>query len=221
MTRFRLALILVCTLLLAACATAQPTTIMEALASDSIGVGAWCSEWRTYAPAQLVSELQNAALPAPAAVRFTELGDEEITQLIGQPPATMLGPTTTVAAALHSSGWGPEAMDEAISFVAEKDGRYSWAAFLYTSGSFAQTTNDMFPVVETDILPMLAMQDVVIYGGPGDTFKKIGGVFDGQQALVTGRSLDCVWWRVICPDDTIGDCWVTADTAFTMPVNNL
>ena len=90
---------------------------------------------------------------------------------------------------------------------------------LYTSGSFVETTSDTFPVVETDVVTVLAMQDVVIYRGPDKAFEVIGGVFDGQQALVTGQSPDGDWWRVICPDDTIGDCWVTADRAYTIPTN--
>lgn len=114
---------------------------MQALMSDPIGVGAWRSEWRMYDPAQAMEEFQNAALPAPLAVEFTGLSIDEMTDLIGQPPASMFGPGINVVAALHSTGWGQSTNDEAILFVVEEDGRYIWSAFLYTNGSFAESGN--------------------------------------------------------------------------------
>ncbi|MDX1418161.1 MAG: hypothetical protein R3293_28435, partial [Candidatus Promineifilaceae bacterium] len=114
---------------------------MQALMSDPLGVGAWRSEWRMYDPAQAIEEFRNAALPVPSAVRFTALSTDEMTELIGQPPASMLGPDANVVAALHSAGWGESADDEAILFVVEDGGQYAWSAFLYTSGSFAESGN--------------------------------------------------------------------------------
>ncbi|MCA9953050.1 MAG: hypothetical protein KDE48_25555, partial [Anaerolineales bacterium] len=117
--------------------TTQDYAQMQALMDDPMAVGGWRSEWRLYAPDQMIAEFQNGALPAPLAVQFTSLSDAEITQLIGQPPATMFGPETNMVAALHSSGWGQSTGDDAILFVVEKDGVYSWSAFLYTNGRFA------------------------------------------------------------------------------------
>ena len=113
---------------------------MQATMSDPIAVGAWRSEWRMYDPAQMVAEFQNNALPAPSAVQFTGLSTEEITGLIGQPPASLFDPATNVVAALHSTGWGQSAGDEAILFITEQDGRYVWSAFLYTTGPFADAS---------------------------------------------------------------------------------
>lgn len=193
---------------------------MQTLMADPIGVGVWRSEWRSYTPAQMVEEFQSGSLPAPTAIQFTGFSEDELTQLLGQPPASMLGPNTDVVAVLHSTGWGPSATDEAILFVVEEDGQYSWTAFLYTNGAFAEPVAEMFPYMKTDVALILALQDVVMYSGPGETYDEIGGVFDGQQAAVTGQSPDGGWWRVICPDDTVGDCWVTADPAFTNPVGS-
>ncbi len=64
---------------------------------------------------------------------------------------------------------------------------------------------------------VLAQQEVSIYGGPGTQYSVVGSVASGQTAKVTGVSSDNNWWRVICPDDTVGDCWVTADPALTQP----
>jgi hypothetical protein len=76
-------------------------------------------------------------------------------------------------------------------------------------------------VAETRVRYVLALKDVTIYDGPGTTYEPIGPVFDGQVAWVTGQSIDGTWWRVICPDDTVGDCWVSADPVLTEPATPL
>lgn len=73
---------------------------------------------------------------------------------------------------------------------------------------------DVYP---TDVEYVLAQQDVQIYGGPGTQYSIVGSVASGQTAKVTGINADGNWWRVICPDNSIGDCWVSADPAFTQP----
>jgi Tol biopolymer transport system component len=74
-------------------------------------------------------------------------------------------------------------------------------------------------VADTSVAYVLAMQDVPMFSGDDDSYEQIGTIFGGQTALVTGQSLETNWWRVICPDDTIGDCWLTDDTAYTVPVD--
>ena len=54
--------------------------------------------------------------------------------------------------------------------------------------------------------------------GPGEQFDVIEKIAGGQQALVTGVSRDSHWWRVICPDSTVGNCWVSADPTLTQPI---
>jgi inhibitor of cysteine peptidase len=73
----------------------------------------------------------------------------------------------------------------------------------------------------TDVQFVMAQQDVQIYGGPGDEHGIVGNIASGQTAKVTGVSADKKWWRVICPDDAVGDCWVSADPAFTQPSEGL
>jgi inhibitor of cysteine peptidase len=72
-------------------------------------------------------------------------------------------------------------------------------------------------VAQTDVEYVMAQQDVPILSGPGTQYSVIGNVAAGQTAKVTGLSPDNQWWRVTCPDDTVGDCWVTADPALTQP----
>ncbi len=199
--------------------TNQDFAQMQTLANDPIGVGAWRSEWRMLEPNQMAEQFKNGALPAPTAVTFTGLSDDEITALIGQPPASMFGPDTNLAAALHTNGWGQDGSDDAILFIVEEEGQFSWFAFLYTAGTFADA-NTVGEVIETEVEFIIAIQDVTMYDGPGENFNEIGGIFDGQTAKVTGQFSENGWWRVICPDDTVGDCWVTNDTAFTVPTTN-
>ncbi|MFN8473222.1 MAG: SH3 domain-containing protein [Anaerolineae bacterium] len=72
-------------------------------------------------------------------------------------------------------------------------------------------------VQPTDVKFVMALDNVVIRGGPAERAPKIGVVYEGQIAKVTGVSADKQWWRVICPDDSAGDCWMAADPALTKP----
>ena len=69
----------------------------------------------------------------------------------------------------------------------------------------------------TDVQYVMAQQDVPIYGGPDVQYSVVGTIAAGQTAKVTGVTSDNTWWRVICPDGTTGDCWVSADLSWTMP----
>ena len=69
----------------------------------------------------------------------------------------------------------------------------------------------------TDVQFVMAQQDVPIYGGPDTQYSIVGNIAAGQTAKVTGVSSDNTWWRVMCPNDTVGDCWVSADPSWTQP----
>lgn len=114
---------------------------MRELMGDPFRAGPWRSEWQTFNVQQALGQFQSGALPYPLAVQFSELGMDEIAQLLGQPPETLLPPDVGVAAVLHSSGWGGQSEnDDAILFVSEQDGRYVWSALLYTNGRFADAS---------------------------------------------------------------------------------
>lgn len=68
---------------------------------------------------------------------------------------------------------------------------------------------------------ILALTDVNIRKGPGMGYAIIEVLHDGQHALVTGRSVDLNWWRVICPDGTMGECYVTANPKLTELASDL
>jgi hypothetical protein len=71
----------------------------------------------------------------------------------------------------------------------------------------------------TDVKYVQAQADVTMYTGPSADYPIIGMVYDGQAALVTGISPDGRWWQVICPDDKVGGCWITADPEMTEPTS--
>ncbi len=69
------------------------------------------------------------------------------------------------------------------------------------------------PVQLVDTLEMVNLRQ-----GPGEQFKVMETIAAKQQVRVTGVSRDSTWWRVICPDDTVGHCWMSADANLTRPV---
>jgi hypothetical protein len=73
-------------------------------------------------------------------------------------------------------------------------------------------------VLPADVQFIMALDDVRVRSGPGTAFATIGGLSGGQTARVTGLSLDRQWRRVVCPNGTIGDCWMSADPQLTQPV---
>jgi uncharacterized protein YgiM (DUF1202 family) len=72
-------------------------------------------------------------------------------------------------------------------------------------------------VQPTDVQYILMHTDLNLRAGPGLEFTVISKLFAGQIAKVTGISANGQWWRVMCPDDTIGNCWVSASPRYTEP----
>ena len=90
---------------------------------------------------------------------------------------------------------------QATALAAEQQAMLAYAGNLFTFGALATPTR----FVQADV-------DTPMVTGPGPQFEQIGEVFGGQTAFVTGVSQDGRWWRVICPDDTVGDCWLAGET---------
>lgn len=71
--------------------------------------------------------------------------------------------------------------------------------------------------LETDVEYIAAQVDLPIYDAPMPSRIEIGVIFAGQIARVTGVSPEGDYWRVMCPDDTVGDCWVSAAPEMSLP----
>ncbi len=70
--------------------------------------------------------------------------------------------------------------------------------------------------IEVQFIQTLA--EATLRAGPSDQYPVVGSLAAGQTVPVTGIAPDNTWWRVMCPDGTLGNCWVSADPAVTQPV---
>ncbi len=68
-----------------------------------------------------------------------------------------------------------------------------------------------------EVQSIRALAEVAVHAGPSEQYPVVGTLAAGQGALVTGIQPDATWWRVMCPDETLGNCWVKADPALTQP----
>lgn len=73
-------------------------------------------------------------------------------------------------------------------------------------------------VVSTPPAYLIAYSYVRLRSGPGLNYAVEGVMRPGEQAHVTGRSFDGLWWRVTCVTDASGNCWVTADPSLVYVV---
>jgi hypothetical protein len=186
---------------------------LQALMGDTFIFGFWLGEGVSYPPAEAVEQLRTNYLGPDTDPVFDR--DVDLGSILGTDPGTIAGPEANIVEMFFADGWGLEGNDEAILFIAQRpDGSFYWHSVLLALGGFSgQPGVPGEGVVETDVQYVRPVEDVSIYSGPGTGFELIGMVAGGQTALVTGASPDGLWWRVVCPDDSIGSCWVQADKA--------
>ncbi len=68
-----------------------------------------------------------------------------------------------------------------------------------------------------DSVRVLASLGLNLRDGPGLDSKIITLLNLDETLRVTGISEDGEWWRVLCTDGTLGDCWVSTDPTLTEP----
>ncbi len=124
----------------------------------------------------------------------------------------LIWPVTGVSE--DGSWWRLRCVDDAGEPVAE-----CWVSADAAVTSPAESASGQFIVLFTEVeyvrsLPTVGLN---IRGGPGLDQEVVGLLEGGQIAQVTGISEDEEWWRIICPDDTIGSCWVSADPSLSEP----
>ena len=69
-----------------------------------------------------------------------------------------------------------------------------------------------------DNLKVLASLGLNLRDGPGLDYNVITLLNLDEVLRVTGVSEDGEWWRVLCPDGTSGNCWLSADPTLSKPV---
>jgi uncharacterized protein YraI/WD40 repeat protein len=67
-----------------------------------------------------------------------------------------------------------------------------------------------FLVRQTEAKHVEAQTDTPIYAGPGEAYPEVATLPAFDTVLVTGESQDGDWLRVLCPDLSTGNCWVSA-----------
>lgn len=183
----------------------------------------WQSEGTSNTKDQAVEQLQRNLLNQSSPI----LADpkKDLSSLLGMDPVTIVAPDLKGVSPLFTSGWGPEGKDEAILFIAKRpDGSFYWYGLLFAKNGFAKPAPIVITVTPVDtrayatqVQYVLALQDVRMRSGPGLQFNIISFVAAGQTARVTGVSSNGAWWRVICPDNSMGSCWVSAANNLTKP----
>ena len=199
--------------------------LQKILMDDSFMIGYWLSEGTENTPDAAIEQLQKSLLGPRAPI--TPDYSKNLRDLLGTDPVTILGPDIGEANPVFVTGLGTEGKDEGILFVAKRpDGGLYWHGLLFAKDGFAQPTPVPVPTqpvdmnaYPTNVKYVLALQDVNIRSGPGTQFRILSYVAEGQTAKVNGVSATGNWWRVICPDDTVGSCWVSALWSLTRPTD--
>jgi uncharacterized protein YraI len=191
---------------------------------ESFMIGYWLSEGTTNTPDAAVEQLRTNLLNSASPI--TADYARNLVELLGADPVTIVGPNVVEASPLLVSGLGAQGKDQAILFNAKlPDGSLYWHGLLFAKDGFVKPEPVVTPVdtnaYPTDVKFVMAQQDVRLRTGPGTQFRVIGFIAEGQTAKVTGVSADRNWWRVICPDNSVGSCWVSAARNLTRPTNGV
>ena len=203
--------------------------LLNVMMDESFMMGHWLSEGTIIAPADAIGQLQRSLLNSSSPI--TADYSKNLIELLGADPVTIIDSDLQIfdVSPLFISGMGAAGRDEAILFTAKlPDGSLYWHGLLFAKDGFARPTPvPLTPIpVDMNAYPtrvkyIMAQVDVRMRSGPGMQFSVIGYLAAGQTAKVTGISADGYWWRVICPDNTTGSCWVSALGHLTLPSDEI
>lgn len=202
---------------------------LRLMMDKSLTIAHWRSEGSAYdvEPALEQLKLNHLGANTPITADFAK---DQTTLPDGTDPFSVFRLDVGPNHMLFVSGWGPEGKDEAILYMNYLlDGSLYWHSVLVAKDGFADKlviTPVAVQPVDTTVYPtsvkyVLAQKDVRMRNGPGTQFSAIGWVAAGQTAKVTGVNFNGSWWRVICPDDRVGSCWVSADRSLTKPTDGI
>ncbi|HSL45910.1 MAG TPA: SH3 domain-containing protein [Anaerolineales bacterium] len=197
--------------------------LQKIMMDDLFTIGYWLSEGTENTPEEAVDQLQKNLLNSTSPI--TADYNKNLSDLLGTDPGAILGPDIGEASPIFVTGLGAEGKDEGILLVAKQpDGGLYWHGLLFAKNGFAQPAPEPIATVpvdmnayQTNVKYVMALQDVNIRSGPGMQFRILSYIAEGQTAKVTGVNANGNWWRVICPDNSTGSCWVSALSSLTTP----
>lgn len=195
---------------------------LRLMMDTSLTIAHWRSQGDVYDGEPAIEQLKLNHIGGTSSIA-ADLNKDIASLPAGTDPLSVFGLDVGPNQALFVTGWGVDGKDEAILYMNYLlDGTLYWHGVLVAKGGFASSNNNSNSSADTSVHSttvqyILALQDISILSGPSSQQASIGSIASGQIAKVTGISADGKWWRVMCPDDTAGDCWVTADPAYTQP----
>lgn len=143
------------------------------------------------------------------------------TLLKGADPLGMWGPVAQVVRALHVTGLGASAQDEAVIVIGrdESDQYYWHGIILPNTGSFDVYGTLLIESYETNAKFALTKADVALRTGPGEEYELLDTIPAGKTTQVIGISADNLWYRTQCTGFIASQCWISADPTLTEPTD--
>ncbi len=143
--------------------------------------------------------------------------------LKGTDPLSLWGPNAQPVRALHVTGLGANAKDEAILVIAtdKTTNQLYWHGILLPEGgSFLNPTLPTgVDVLPTNVKYVKAKDVLNMRSGPGTNYDIVSLMQSGETAAVHGTSGDKKWWLIDCTTNKNESCWISADPELSQPVD--
>lgn len=102
--------------------------------------------------------------------------------------------------------------------------RIAWAfallivlAGLLVGAAPARAAEPQIVLVPTHVRYIQALANMNIRHGPSTGYPVVGKLYAWQTTAVIAVTADNGWWQIVCPVGVYGDCFVSANPAFTQP----
>lgn len=197
---------------------------LQSMMGTPFTIAGWQSEGSALPPGVAIAQLRNVYLRQP---QITFNSTENLTALLnGTDPLKLWGADVKAVKGIYVTGLGNDGKAEAILIIAQRpDQTPYWHGMLVAAAGFKAPSTPPTPppatptVLPTQVKYVQVLQNVNVRGGPGKEYPKLSFANQGAIIEVFGVSSDGQWWNVLCPDNTIGNCWVSADSTLTTPSN--
>lgn len=179
---------------------------------SSFSMAFWQSQGTSYPPDAAIQQVQSYM---NANTVLTADPNKDLTSILGgSNPYSVMGLDPSTSLALFVSGWGPDAKDEAILYVARSsNGTLYWHGLLIAPGGFARFQITPTPLQGPYAVIRVAPGDVLnIRAGAGINFAVVGSYPpDATNVMLTGLNQTAEgaeWVQVQKDDGTQG--WVNS-----------